>query len=80
MSVFNRTRTEMAFAPKGYLPGPTTAKRYGIADRSLYRWEKDPNLDFPKPLVINKRRFFALDELEAWELSLASNCRKAACP
>ena len=50
-----------------YLPGPQTARRYGVSDRTIARWEADPELDFPRSMTVNGRKFFALDELEAWE-------------
>ncbi len=63
---------------KTYLPRSQTGRRYNVTDRSIARWAADPELGFPKPIIINGRWFFALDELEAWELSRASQSRKAA--
>jgi hypothetical protein len=34
---------------------------------TLWRWERDPLLGFPPPVVINSKKFFDVDELEAWE-------------
>ena len=50
-----------------YLPGPKTARRYGVSDRTIVRWEQDPALCFPQPMHVNGRKFYPLDELEAWE-------------
>ena len=63
-----------------YLPGPKTAHRYGVSDRTIVRWEQDPALGFPQPMHVNGRKFYPLDELEAWERSRAapSNNKKAA--
>ena len=64
---------------KTYLTGPQTARRYGIDTRSLFRWRNDPDLNFPTPMIVRDRTFFALDELEAWErLRAAPANRKAA--
>jgi hypothetical protein len=42
---------------------------------TLWRWQRNPELNFPLPIVINGRKYWALDELEAWERSLSSaNC------
>jgi predicted DNA-binding transcriptional regulator AlpA len=35
-----------------------------------WRWENDPELNFPKPYYIGRFKYFAEDELEAWERSL----------
>jgi len=63
-----------------YLPGPQTARRYGVSDRTIARWEQDPDLCFPQPMIVNGRKFHPLDALEAWEKTraLPSNNRKAA--
>jgi hypothetical protein len=43
------------------------AKRYTRTRRTIERWERDPNLNFPKPLVIRGRKYRDEAELEAWE-------------
>ena len=52
-----------------YLPAASVRARYGVSDMSLWRWLRDETLGFPHPLRINKRRFWKLAELEAWEAS-----------
>jgi predicted DNA-binding transcriptional regulator AlpA len=43
--------------------------RYGdVSDMWLHRRLRDS--DFPKPLVINGRRFWRISDLEAWEAKL----------
>jgi predicted DNA-binding transcriptional regulator AlpA len=39
----------------------------GISDVTLYRWLRDDQLAFPRPLVINRRRFFREEEIADWE-------------
>lgn len=39
----------------------------GISDMTLWRWLQDEALAFPRPIVINRRRFFLEAELDAWE-------------
>ena len=65
---------------KTYLTGPQVSRRYGIDNRSLHRWRNDHNLNFPAAMIVHGRTFFALDELETWELSRAapSSHQKAA--
>jgi predicted DNA-binding transcriptional regulator AlpA len=53
-------------------------RRYGVSDMSLWRWQKDQSLGFPKPLRINGRRFWKLSELEAWEVSRMKGANNAA--
>jgi hypothetical protein len=55
--------------PEGgpYLPAPKVWKRYDTSDRTLDRWISNPALEFPKPIIINNRRYFSEPALSAWE-------------
>jgi predicted DNA-binding transcriptional regulator AlpA len=44
-------------------------ERYDIADRTLDRWLESKALNFPRPVIINKRRYWRIGELVAWERS-----------
>jgi hypothetical protein len=59
------------------LPTRLVSARYNISDRTVARWERDPNLNFPKALIINKRKYFAEDELTAWDRANASRLTAA---
>jgi predicted DNA-binding transcriptional regulator AlpA len=60
----------MTTSPK-YLTRSSVRKRYGISNMTLWRWERDPRLKFPKPLEINGRLYQDLSALEEWERSRA---------
>ena len=49
------------------LPTQKVADRYGVSRRSVERWEDDPDLGFPQAMIINRRKYFDLAELEQWE-------------
>jgi hypothetical protein len=53
-------------------PASQVWNRYEITSRTGDRWLANPSLNFPKPLVINGRRYFYEDELVAWERSRAA--------
>lgn len=38
----------------------------GISDMSLWRWLHTPALNFPKPIVIARRRYWPEAEVLAW--------------
>jgi predicted DNA-binding transcriptional regulator AlpA len=38
----------------------------GISEMALWRWLQDPNLAFPKPFMINSRRYWVEAEIDAW--------------
>ncbi|MEY9100508.1 putative DNA-binding transcriptional regulator AlpA [Sinorhizobium fredii] len=50
-----------------YLTSNQVLARYSIAPITFYRWQKNTALGFPKPMVINRRKFFRVDDLTAWE-------------
>jgi predicted DNA-binding transcriptional regulator AlpA len=60
------------------LPSRAVLNRYGICDRTLDRWLAKESLGFPRPLVINKRRYFREAELQNWERDRASTKQEAA--
>ena len=43
------------------------AARYDVTDMSIWRWKRDPRLNFPKPIRIGRRKFWDEAELIAWE-------------
>jgi hypothetical protein len=54
------------------LPASKICERYNVVDRTLDRWLKNPKLNFPRPLYINKRRYFDLSAVEKWERAQAA--------
>jgi hypothetical protein len=58
--------------PGGYLAAKRVQERYDITDRTLDRWLNNPEIDFPRPMVVNGRRYFRETELVAWERKRAT--------
>ncbi len=50
-----------------FLPGPRVDERYGISPMTRWRWERNAALNFPKPLKINGRCYWRIQELAGWE-------------
>lgn len=50
-----------------FLTGPQVRARYNISEMTLHRWLKNPDLGFPQPTYINRRRYFAETQLVDWE-------------
>jgi predicted DNA-binding transcriptional regulator AlpA len=48
------------------IPRRDAAKRVGVSLRTLIRYEDDPEMDFPVAVNVSNRRFYNLDEIEAW--------------
>lgn len=51
------------------LPTRAVCERYGVCDRTIARWQANPELNFPKPVVINNRKYFDDDQMTAWDRS-----------
>jgi len=49
------------------LPGCKVRERYSVSDMTIWRWRRNDELNFPKPVSINERLYWRLRELEAWE-------------
>ncbi|MCO6422240.1 hypothetical protein FB008_102210 [Sinorhizobium medicae] len=52
---------------KQYLTSAQVMSRYSISEMTLFRWQKSEKLGFPQPMVVNRRKFFKVDDLTAWE-------------
>ena len=61
-----------------YLPDPKVCQRYDVTPMTLWRWDNDPTIGFPKPIRINKRKYRDESDLEAWERSRAATPTAAA--
>jgi predicted DNA-binding transcriptional regulator AlpA len=56
-----------------FLTVPQVRARYGgVTARTIDRWIADPKLGFPRPVMINTRRYFVLAEVEAFERARAA--------
>lgn len=55
-----------------YLPSRDLRERYRVSDMSIWRWLRDDKLAFPKPTVINGRRYWLIAEIEQWERARAA--------
>ncbi|MBB4267840.1 helix-turn-helix transcriptional regulator [Roseospira visakhapatnamensis] len=42
----------------------------GISDMTLWRWLRRPDLEFPQPVVIARRRYWRRTDLEDWKRRL----------
>ena len=53
---------------KTYLSSGQVRRRYGNRSYcTLWRWEKNPALDFPKPDITEPRKLWDEAKLDAWD-------------
>jgi predicted DNA-binding transcriptional regulator AlpA len=54
---------------KKFLPTRLVKARYNIVERTIDRWLASPELHFPRPLRIRRRRYWREADLVEWERS-----------
>jgi hypothetical protein len=59
--------TPVSGSTGGLLPDPRVADRYKVTTRTIDRWDGNPELNFPRAVRINGRKYRHLHELETWE-------------
>jgi predicted DNA-binding transcriptional regulator AlpA len=57
-----------------FLTSAQVRGRYGaISAMALWRWLRDPRMDFPQPIYFGRLRFWRVNDLEEWERNRISN-------
>lgn len=74
----DRSSSDDLSADGALLPTRDVLARYRIHARTLDRWLIDPDLKFPKPVFINKRRYFRLRALQIFERESLRRLRQPA--
>jgi predicted DNA-binding transcriptional regulator AlpA len=54
-----------------WVPIAQVAAEFGVCLRTIHRWIRDEQIDFPPPLFLNKRNYFRRSELDAWKNATA---------
>ncbi|WP_428428220.1 DNA-binding protein [Pararhizobium sp.] len=56
---------------KQYITASAVCARYGgITTMTLHRWLSDDSVEFPRPMQVNRQRFFDVTELDAFDLRM----------
>jgi predicted DNA-binding transcriptional regulator AlpA len=56
-------------SPKRLIPDPQVCRRYNVTPMTIWRWDRDPRLGFPKPIYIRGRKYRDERELDAFDES-----------
>ena len=65
---------------KRLLPDPVVCRRYGVSAMTIWRWEHDPQLDFPKAIRIRRRKYRDESELDAFDARQVEGTDASATP
>jgi predicted DNA-binding transcriptional regulator AlpA len=60
------------------IPDPEVCRRYHIHTSTLWNWDHDEKLKFPKPVRIKNRKHRYEDELDAFDEARAAERETAA--
>jgi len=52
---------------KKLLPDPKVCERYDVTPMTIWRWDRDPDLNFPKPIRIRNRKYRDERELDDFD-------------
>jgi hypothetical protein len=77
-SVNERLSGAMIRAVKRLLPERKVCERYGVTPVTLRRWDQDRRLNFPKAVVIRKRKYRDANELDEFDARLEGDSKLRA--
>ena len=60
------------------IPDARVSAKYGVSASTLYNWDHNPKMKFPKPIYINGRKF--RDEIELAEFDEARAAERETEP
>lgn len=54
--------------PEQLLDAPQVRQLFGgISEMTLFNWQRDDRLNFPKPIVIRRRRYWRAGDISAFQ-------------
>jgi predicted DNA-binding transcriptional regulator AlpA len=56
-------------AANALIPKPHLARELGVSSRTLSRWLEDAAVEFPRPVTIRRRLYFARPSVEVWKVA-----------
>jgi predicted DNA-binding transcriptional regulator AlpA len=62
------------------VPDPQVCRRYGVHTSTLYNWDHDPALGFPKPVRIKNRKYRDEAELDEFDAARAAERQTELAP
>jgi hypothetical protein len=59
-------------SPDNLIPDPVVCAEFGVTAMTLWRWTRDPDLNFPPAIAIRHRNFRSRQQLEAFKARMLS--------
>jgi predicted DNA-binding transcriptional regulator AlpA len=64
------TSEDVADVTDTFVPDPQVWKELGISSMTGWRWQRDPDLNFPPRIQIRGRNFRSRKQLERWKAEM----------
>ena len=64
------TSEDVADVTDTFVPDPQVWKELGISSMTGWRWQRDPDLNFPPRIQIRGRNFRSRNQLERWKAEM----------
>jgi predicted DNA-binding transcriptional regulator AlpA len=58
-------------ASSTWVPISQVAAEFGVCLRTIHRWMRDDQIDFPPPVFFHGRNYFRRPELDSWKTATA---------
>src|SRR5262249_21672846 len=58
--------------PDNLIPDPVVCAEFGVTAMTLWRWTRDPDLNFPPAIAIRNRNFRSRKQLETFKARMLS--------
>lgn len=62
------------------IPKSQVRAEFGVSSMTLWRWTRDPDLNFPQPVVIRRRKYRDADAIEAFQKAQREKGETVASP
>ena len=62
--------------PDNLIPDPIVCAEFGVTAMTLWRWTRDPDLNFPPAIAIRNRNFRSRKQLEAFKARMLSKATR----
>jgi len=56
--------------PDSLVPDPQVCREFGVSAMTLWRWDRDPDLDFPARIAIGRRNYRSRKKIEKFKARL----------
>ena len=62
--------------PDTLVPSPQVEREFGVSSMSIWRWQRNEKLGFPRKIQLNGRNYFSRQQLEEFKARLLAAALK----